>query len=108
MTFSGVDARNPQLSAGIDGTTDPEKSPRYCKDTGHKLKNCLRLQAKEAFQAHHAVTEQCVKLRTPASQGHGCSEGVKVDPLSSSIPAAKFEEIFQTLTNHAVSFETKQ
>ena len=34
--------------------------------------------------------------------------GVKVDPLSSSIPAAKFEEIFQTLTNHAVSFETKQ
>ena len=34
--------------------------------------------------------------------------GVKVDPLSSSIPAAKFEEIFQTLTNHGVSFETKQ
>ena len=34
--------------------------------------------------------------------------GVKVGPLSSSVPAAKFEEIFQTLTNHAVSFETKQ
>ena len=33
--------------------------------------------------------------------------GVKVDPLSSSIPAAKFE-IFRTLTNHVVSFETKQ
>ena len=30
------------------------------------------------------------------------------DPLSSSIPAAKFEEILRTLTNHAVSFETKQ
>ena len=34
--------------------------------------------------------------------------GVKVDPLSSSIPAAKFEEIFWTLTNHVVSFKTKQ
>ena len=43
--------RPPQLSAGIDGTTDPEKSCRYCKDTGHMLENCLRLQAKEAFQA---------------------------------------------------------
>ena len=40
-----------QLSAGIDGTTDPEKSCRYCKDTGHLLENCLWLQAKEAFQA---------------------------------------------------------
>ena len=34
--------------------------------------------------------------------------GVKVDLLSSSVPAARFEEIFRTLTNHAVSFETKQ
>ena len=42
----------PQLSAGINGTTDPEKSCRYCKDMGHELENCLRLQAKEAFQAH--------------------------------------------------------
>ena len=33
---------------------------------------------------------------------------VKIHPLSSSIPAAKFEEIFQTLTNHVVSFQTKQ
>ena len=44
--------RPSQLSAGIDGTTDLEKSCRYCKDTGHELENCLRLQAKEAFQAH--------------------------------------------------------
>ena len=43
--------QDPQLSAGIDGTTDPEKSCRYCKAMGHELKNCLRLQAKEAFQA---------------------------------------------------------
>ena len=41
----------PQLSAGIDGTTAPEKSCRYCKNTGHKLKNSLRLQAREAFLA---------------------------------------------------------
>ena len=40
-----------QLSAGIDGTTDPEKSCRYCKDMGHELRNCLRLQAREAFLA---------------------------------------------------------
>ena len=39
----------PQLSAGIDGTTDLEKSCRYCKDMGHELKKCLRLQAREAF-----------------------------------------------------------
>ena len=38
-----------QLSAGIDGTTDPEKSCNYCKDTGHVIGNCLRLQAKKAF-----------------------------------------------------------
>ena len=43
--------RPSQLSAGINGTTDPEKSCRYCKDMGHNLKKCLRLQAKEAFQA---------------------------------------------------------
>ena len=44
--------RPSQLSAGIDRTTDQEKSCRYCKDMGHMLENCLRLQAKEAFQAH--------------------------------------------------------
>ena len=45
---------------------------------------------------------------TPACQGHGHRGGVKSDPLLSSVLAAEFEEIFQTLTNHAVSFETKQ
>ena len=44
--------REPQLSAGINGTTDPDKSCRYYKDMGHELKNCLRLQAREAFLAH--------------------------------------------------------
>ena len=41
--------RPSQLSAGIDGTTDPKKSCNYCKDTGHLIGNCLRLQARKAF-----------------------------------------------------------
>ena len=49
-----------------------------------------------------------VKLKTPASQGHGRRGGVKVGPHSPSSTAAKFEEILETLTNHAVSIETKQ
>ena len=54
------------------------------------------------------TTESWVKLKTPASQGHGCRGGVKVGPRSPSYTAAKFEEILETLMNHAVSFETKQ
>ena len=38
-----------QLSAGIDGTTDPKKICNYCKDMGHMIGNCLRLQARKAF-----------------------------------------------------------
>ena len=34
--------------------------------------------------------------------------GVKVGPHSPPFPAAKFEEILETLTNHVVSLETKQ
>ena len=41
--------RPSQLSACIDGTTDPDKSCNYCKDTGHVIGNCLRLQARKAF-----------------------------------------------------------
>ena len=41
--------RPSQLLAGIDGTTDPEKSCNYCKDMGHWIGNCLRLQARKAF-----------------------------------------------------------
>ena len=44
--------REPQFSAGIDGTTDSNKSSRYCKDTGYKLGNCIRLQARKEFLAH--------------------------------------------------------
>ena len=45
--------REPQLSAGKDRTVDPDKTCRYCKDTGHKLENCVCLQRKKDLQAHH-------------------------------------------------------
>ena len=45
--------REPQLSAGKDGTIDPDKTCRYCKDSGHKLGNCVHLQRKKDLQAHH-------------------------------------------------------
>ena len=41
-----------QLSAGKDGTVDPEKTCHYCKDTGHNLDNSLHLQCKKDFLAH--------------------------------------------------------
>ena len=41
----------PKLAAGKDGTTGPEKSCRYCKGTGHELKNCPRLAARNEFLA---------------------------------------------------------
>ena len=43
--------REPQLLASKDGTTDPDKTCRYCKDTGHDLENCVHLQCKKDLQA---------------------------------------------------------
>ena len=43
--------REPQVVAGIDGTTDLDKSCNYCKDTGHEKDNCLHLQKPNAFVA---------------------------------------------------------
>ena len=42
----------PKLSAGKDGVTNPDQTCRYCKDTGHLIGNCLRLQAREEFLAN--------------------------------------------------------
>ena len=42
----------PQLSAGKNGSTDPNKSCKYFKDTGHEIGNCPRLQARQEFLAH--------------------------------------------------------
>ena len=39
------------ITAGIDRTTDPDKSCNYCKDMGHKKDNCLCLQKHNAFLA---------------------------------------------------------
>ena len=43
--------RPSQLSAGKDGTTNPDQTCWYCKDTGHLLENCLRLEARNKFIA---------------------------------------------------------
>ena len=43
--------QEPQLLARKDRTTDPEKTCKYCKDTGHDLDNCLHLQHKKDFLA---------------------------------------------------------
>ena len=43
--------RPSQLAAGKDGNIDPDQSCRYCKDTGHLLENCLRLDARNKFIA---------------------------------------------------------
>ena len=37
------------VAAGKDGTTDPDKTCNYCKDTGHSIDNCLCLQKHQAF-----------------------------------------------------------
>ena len=41
-----------QLSQGKDGMTNPELTCRYCKDTGHLLENCVRLEARQQFLAN--------------------------------------------------------
>ena len=47
----------PQLSTGKDGTTDPKKTCRYCKDIGHDLDNCLYLQHRKDFLGHQQSGE---------------------------------------------------
>ena len=43
--------RPSKLSAGKDGTTNPDQTCRYCKDTGHLLENCVHLEARNKFVA---------------------------------------------------------
>ena len=40
-----------ELAAGKDGSINPDQTCRYCKDTGHLLENCLRLDARNKFIA---------------------------------------------------------
>ena len=43
--------RPSKLAAEKDGTTNPDQTCHYCKDTGHLLENCLRLEARDKFIA---------------------------------------------------------
>ena len=38
-----------ELAAGKDRSLNPNQTCRYCKDTGHLLENCLRLDARNKF-----------------------------------------------------------
>ena len=40
-----------KLAAGKDGTTNPDQTCQYCKDTGHLLENCVCLEARNNFLA---------------------------------------------------------
>ena len=50
--------RPSQLAAGKDGNIDPDQSCRYCKDTGHLLENCLRLDARNKFVAEREKKQE--------------------------------------------------
>ena len=43
--------RPSKLAAGKDGITNPDQTCHYCKDTGHLLENCVRLEARNKFLA---------------------------------------------------------
>ena len=43
--------RPSKLMAGKDGTTNPDQTCWYCKDTGHLLENCVCLEASNNFLA---------------------------------------------------------
>ena len=47
-----------KLAVGKDGVTNPKQSCWYCKDTGHLLENCLRLQAREQFLANQEKLQE--------------------------------------------------
>ena len=47
-----------KLTAGKDGTTNPNQTCQYCKDTGHLLENCVRLEARNKFMAERERKEK--------------------------------------------------
>ena len=49
--------RASQLSQGKDGTTNPNQTCHYCKDTGDLLENCVRLEARNKFIADREKKE---------------------------------------------------
>ena len=47
--------REPQLTPGADGNLNPALSCKYCKDTGHEVRNCIKVKCKEALKAAAAT-----------------------------------------------------
>ena len=47
-----------QLAQGKDGTTNPDQTCHYCKDTGHLLENCVWLEARNKFIAEREKKEK--------------------------------------------------
>ena len=62
-------------------------------------------KAKDFLVTSKSIWE-CVKLKAPNSKGQG--KGAKVDPLATSIPIDRFEDMIRTLSSNAVSSETNQ
>ena len=50
--------RPSKLVAGKDGTTNTDQTCHYCKDTGHLLWNCVRLEARNKFVAEREKKER--------------------------------------------------
>ena len=50
--------RPSKLMAGKDGTTNPDQTCHYWKDTGHLLENCVRLEARNKFVAERGKKEK--------------------------------------------------
>ena len=44
--------RPSKLAAGKDGVTNPNRTCQYCKETGHLLENCVRLEGRQQFLAN--------------------------------------------------------
>ena len=57
--------REPQVTAGADGSLNLALSCRYCKDMGHDVSNCAKVKRKEALKAA-AATQQS----NPANKGN--------------------------------------
>ena len=41
-----VKSKEPQITKGLDGTTDPNLICSYCKESGHECENCSKLKQK--------------------------------------------------------------
>ena len=59
--------KQPQITKGLDGT-DPNLMCCYCKDSGHELENCSKLQQKlqwEQLAAESVIAEKMLNKKHP-------------------------------------------